>query len=64
MAQTLTTARSFLPAAASLLGLALHWQAVARSRAALRGLDAARLEDLGIGQDAAEREAARPFWDL
>ena len=35
-----------------------------RQRQALRGLDAARLADIGLSVHAAEAEANRPFWDV
>ncbi|MHA6347151.1 DUF1127 domain-containing protein [Roseivivax sp. CAU 1761] len=41
-----------------------RWRALQRSRAALADLDDARLGDLGIDRRAAQREAARPFWDV
>lgn len=41
------------------LGLAAH-----RQRQALRGLDDARLADLGLTARQADAEANRPFWDV
>lgn len=41
------------------LGLVAH-----RQRQELRGLDAARLADIGLTARAAEAEANRPFWDV
>lgn len=35
-----------------------------RSRRALAELDATRLDDIGLSADAAQREAARPLWDV
>ena len=35
-----------------------------RQRRALQTLDPALLEDIGISREAAEAEAARPFWDV
>jgi uncharacterized protein YjiS (DUF1127 family) len=35
-----------------------------RQRQALRGLDAARLADIGLSEHAALAEANRPFWDV
>lgn len=35
-----------------------------RQRRALGSLDPALLEDIGISREAAETEAARPFWDV
>ena len=46
-------------AAASLPGRWLHR---ARSRRALRTLDARALHDIGLSAEAARREAALPFW--
>ena len=44
------------------LTLVLEWQARARSRAALTGLDAHLLNDIGLDPALADREAAKPFW--
>lgn len=33
-------------------------------RQALRGMDAARLADIGLSEQAAWAEADRPFWDV
>lgn len=44
------------------LMLMLEWQARARSRRALAGLDARLLDDIGLAPRAAEAEAAKPFW--
>jgi uncharacterized protein YjiS (DUF1127 family) len=38
------------------------WFARSRERHALAGLDHRLLADIGIPQEAAEREAAKPFW--
>ena len=35
-----------------------------RQRQALRGMDAARLADIGLTERAALTEANRPFWDV
>lgn len=35
-----------------------------RSRRALEGLDAHQLRDIGISEDLAHAEAARPIWDV
>jgi uncharacterized protein YjiS (DUF1127 family) len=40
-----------------------RWRRIAAERDALARLDAHMLNDIGVGQAAAEREAARPFWD-
>ncbi|MFD0857774.1 DUF1127 domain-containing protein [Roseovarius aquimarinus] len=37
---------------------------LARSRRALADLDAAALEDVGLGRAEALREARRPIWDM
>jgi uncharacterized protein YjiS (DUF1127 family) len=44
---------------ATLLGLWLHR---ARSRRALRQLDARALRDVGLSPGAVQRESAKPFW--
>ena len=41
------------------LGFAAH-----RQRQALRGMDAARLADIGLTSRQADIEANRPFWDV
>ncbi|CUH40276.1 hypothetical protein JSE7799_03008 [Jannaschia seosinensis] len=38
------------------------WETRARTRAALRQIDPARLPDLGLTTAEALREAAKPFW--
>ncbi|MCA2014056.1 hypothetical protein [Pararhodobacter sp. CCB-MM2] len=38
-------------------------RAIARQRRDLAALDTHRLFDLGLDAQAAQREAARPFWD-
>lgn len=48
----------------SLFAFAQQAAALHRQRAALRRLTDEALTDLGIGRDAAQREAARPFWDI
>ena len=35
-----------------------------RQRRALADLDAHQLRDIGLTQEAADREAARPIWDV
>ncbi|MCC1495116.1 DUF1127 domain-containing protein [Cognatishimia sp. F0-27] len=40
-----------------------QWRALARQRRALKRMDADQLHDLGLSRDAADAEAARPFWD-
>ncbi len=39
------------------------WLDVARQRRALALLDDRQLADIGISRNAADAEAARPFWD-
>lgn len=39
------------------------WRALARQRAELAHLDAARLADIGVTEAEARAEAERPFWD-
>ncbi len=41
------------------LGLAAH-----RQRQSLRGMDAARLADIGLTARQADAECNRPFWDV
>ena len=43
-------------------GLMLLWIRRAETRRALARLDAERLRDIGIGEEAARRECAKPFW--
>lgn len=38
--------------------------AVAQERRALAAADPATLRDLGLTEEQAQREAARPFWDM
>ncbi len=38
------------------------WSDVSRGRRALREMGWSRLEDLGLSEDAAKREARKPFW--
>ncbi len=66
-----TTPRTAGQSFGSIAGL-LRWcvravllmQRVRSERAALRELDATQLADIGIGSDAARREAERAPWDL
>ena len=41
----------------------LAWDAAWRDRRRLARMEPWRLADMGIGPDAARREAARPFWE-
>lgn len=43
-------------------GVLARWIMARRTRAALRGLDAHLLDDIGMTEVEATREAARPFW--
>ncbi|MEO0679707.1 MAG: DUF1127 domain-containing protein [Pseudomonadota bacterium] len=45
-------------------GLLARWAAARRERSALARLDARMLDDVGLSEETARREAARPFWDL
>lgn len=49
------------------VGSMLHrigvWFSVAAERRKLAAMSNARLEDMGLSDDAAMREASRPFWD-
>lgn len=60
------TRAAHIPSPAALFGAAVRiatvWNAVAKERRALRGMDAGRLDDLGLTNDAVRREASRPFW--
>ncbi|MGX9357137.1 DUF1127 domain-containing protein [Roseobacteraceae bacterium S113] len=52
------------PARRSLFPSPLALFALARQRRALRGLDDARLADLGLTRADALEEANRPLWDV
>lgn len=41
----------------------MTWVELTQQRRALSKLDAAALSDIGLSQSAADREAARGFWD-
>lgn len=43
-------------------GALARWIMARRTRAALRALDAHLLDDIGMTEGQAKREAARPFW--
>ena len=43
-------------------GALARWIMAHRTRAALRALDAHLLDDIGMTEGQAKREAARPFW--
>lgn len=45
-----------------LINLLLTWQERARSRQSLARLDADRLADIGLTQEQAYGEYAKPFW--
>ena len=40
----------------------LVWQMRARQRARLAGMEAHRLDDMGLTPEQARHEAAKPFW--
>ena len=44
------------------IGILLGWNELARQRYQLAALDDHVLRDIGVERDAAQREAARPFW--
>jgi len=48
----------------SLLASFLQAVRVWKERRELANMDASRLRDIGISQNAATREATRPIWDL
>jgi Uncharacterized conserved small protein len=50
------------PSAAALLARLSFWRKVRAERRALSRLDARLLRDVGLDRDAADAEAARPFW--
>lgn len=60
------TRTAHFPSPVAVFGAAVRiatvWNAVAKERRALREMDAGRLEDLGLTNDAVRREASRPFW--
>ncbi|WP_375175717.1 DUF1127 domain-containing protein [Pseudooceanicola sp.] len=56
---TFSLSRSF-----SLIGATFSLLALSRSRQALADLDARALEDIGVTQAEARREATRPIWDV
>lgn len=49
--------------AAGVLSYLLGLYALRRQRRALAALDAYRLADLGLSEEQAQAEAARPLWD-
>ncbi|MEM8594997.1 MAG: DUF1127 domain-containing protein [Pseudomonadota bacterium] len=63
---TQTTGRDFIAGVADILRrlTVKRWIAVMRERQRLAALEPHLLEDIGVGQDAAAREAARPFWSV
>jgi len=48
----------------SLFTRLIQVNALMRQRHALRNLDQARLEDLGLSREQADAEARRPIWDV
>ena len=52
-----------VPGFGQLFKLVAEMRAVARQRRDLAALDLTRLEDLGLSESDARREATRPFWD-
>ena len=63
-----TLTRSTAPSARirtlDLIATTLSLLALNRSRTRLSQLDAAALEDIGVTEAQARREAARPVWDV
>lgn len=51
-----------LAPAADILALARVWYGRARQRRQLKQLSKWQLDDLGISQNQARQEAAKPFW--
>ena len=54
----------FSTGAPSFLALARQIAATRKQRQSLRNLDRAALWDIGLDRAEAEREAARPLWDV
>ena len=48
--------------AAAMARVVQRWNQRSRQRMALRDLDAAQLNDIGVTREDALREAAKPFW--
>lgn len=64
MTQTTMTLPLRRPVLAGLIGLVATATALRKQRASLANLDDTRLADLGLSRAEAEREAARPVWDV
>lgn len=52
------------PNKTSLLGWLMAADAAYRSRVQLAGLEAFRLDDLGLNEKVAKKEARKPIWDV
>ena len=65
---TMTTcnspARTFTPQRPSVFAMVSRILATQGQRRALRALDSAALDDLGLSYADAKHEAGRPFWDV
>ena len=59
-----TSARTFTTQRPSVVRMVKLAVSAHRQRRALRKLDNAALNDLGLTYDQAKREAKRPFWDV
>ena len=46
----------------ALVALYLAWDSRARSRQALKDMDAHQLRDVGLGADDVRKELTKPFW--
>jgi len=59
-----TPARTFAKQRPSAVKMIAHMFAAQNQRRALRNLDSAALNDLGLSYEDAKAEANRPFWDV
>ena len=64
MSTLIRTTSSIRPRPLDFIATTFSLLALSRSRAALSQLDAAALEDIGVTQADARREASRPIWDV
>lgn len=54
----------FSSAALKVVVAIVTWEHMRRTRNSLKYLDDHLLEDIGVTREMAEREAARPFWQV
>ena len=64
MSMSNTITRTNLPGRFAIISLISHALVTRRQRNALRALDDAALQDMGLSRAEVEREANRPFWDV